>query len=138
MRITECITRGNSTSLCHNWRNRLLLVSEFGCPARWTAHVCMTYKTYTAPKQPYNHRLRFNRLVLLVLLIKEVPGIGLVHEGSASSGEFAHLMKSASSELEALMGGVAVAVGLEEPPDRASLVPTTRVPNQAMASCHSC
>lgn len=47
-------------------------------------------------------------------------------------------MKSASSLLEALIGGVAVAVGLAELPEVAYLTPAKRVPNQAMASYCSC
>jgi hypothetical protein len=43
-------------------------------------------------------------------------------------------MKSASSELEALMGGVAVAVGLAELPDMAYETPPNMVANQAIAS----
>lgn len=124
-----------STSSCHDWRNRLLLVFELGCPARWTAHVSMTYKR---TPHPHNHSTtcpRSSRLFLLVLLSKEVPVVVLVHSGSTASGfEFAHLMKSASSELEALMGGVAVAVGLAELPDMAYVTPPNMVANQPIAS----
>ena len=74
--------------------------------------------------------------MLLVLLLKEVPAVRLAGQHCWAFLELTHLMKSASSELEALIGGVAVAVGFEaEGPDVAYLTPANMVVNQAMASC---
>lgn len=44
-------------------------------------------------------------------------------------------MKSASSELEALIGGVAATLVLEGPPEVANLTPRYREANQPMAIC---
>lgn len=56
------------------------------------------------------------RLLVLVRAVQELPVTSprqQMGKGFLSvQGEMTHLMKSASSELDALMGGVAVALGL--------------------------
>lgn len=90
--------------------------------------------TYTASEMLQIPRFRFKRLVLLVLLVEELPVSRLADDVSNTPIEFAHLMKSASSELEALIGGVAAAAAGFEGPERAYLTPPNMVANQAMAS----
>lgn len=96
----------------------------------------MTDKRTPHPHNRETFDIRPDRLLLLVLLVKELPVAWLAHDGPGGSTiEFAHLMKSASSLLEALMGGVATvpAAGLAEGPEVAYLTPPKRVANQAMA-----